>query len=73
MNNKIDFVIPWVDSKDEDWQRERLKYAPEDMSDDRNIRYRDFENLQYWFRGVEKFAPWVNKIHFITWGTYLHG
>lgn len=68
MNNKIDFVIPWVDSKDEDWQRERLKYAPEDMSDDRNIRYRDFENLQYWFRGVEKFAPWVNKIHFITWG-----
>ena len=31
-------------------------------------RYRDWDNLQYWFRGVEKFAPWVNRIHFITWG-----
>ncbi|MBQ1187227.1 MAG: stealth conserved region 3 domain-containing protein, partial [Clostridia bacterium] len=32
------------------------------------VRYRDWDNLQYWFRGVEKFAPWVNKIHFVTWG-----
>ena len=24
--------------------------------------------LRYWFRGVEKFAPWVNKIHFVTCG-----
>lgn len=24
--------------------------------------------LQYWFRGVEKFAPWVNRIYFVTWG-----
>ena len=26
------------------------------------------DNLQYWFRGVGKFAPWVNRIHFITYG-----
>jgi hypothetical protein len=26
------------------------------------------ECLKYWFRGVEKFAPWVNKIYFITCG-----
>lgn len=31
-------------------------------------RYRSWDNLQYWFRAVEKFAPWVNRIHFITWG-----
>ena len=24
--------------------------------------------LRYWFRAVEKYAPWVNRIHFITWG-----
>ncbi|MBR1870788.1 MAG: stealth conserved region 3 domain-containing protein, partial [Kiritimatiellae bacterium] len=24
--------------------------------------------MRYWFRGVEKFAPWVRKVHFITWG-----
>lgn len=36
--------------------------------DNRVIRYRDWENLKYWFRGVETFAPWVNKVYFITYG-----
>ena len=31
-------------------------------------RYRDWKLLKYWFRGVEKYAPWVNKIYFITYG-----
>ncbi len=26
------------------------------------------ELLQYWFRGVEKFTPWVHKIFFVTCG-----
>lgn len=24
--------------------------------------------LKYWFRGVEKYAPWVHKIYFVTCG-----
>jgi hypothetical protein len=24
--------------------------------------------LRYWFRAVERFAPWARKIHLITWG-----
>lgn len=70
MNKKIDFVVIWVDGNDEKWQQEKQKYMPEDKKsiDTRNIRYRDWENLRYWFRGVEKFAPWVNKVHFVTWG-----
>ena len=28
------------------------------------VRYRDWQNLKYWFRAVEKYAPWVRKIHF---------
>lgn len=68
MNEPIDFVICWVDGNDTAWQEEKLKYKPEARTDNRNIRYRDWDNLQYWFRGVEKFAPWVNKIHFVTWG-----
>lgn len=66
---KIDFVIPWVDGKDEEWQKEKAKYNSKkiDTSNSEN-RYRDWENLQYWFRGVEKFANWVNRIHFITCG-----
>ena len=68
----IDFVITWVDGNDPEWQREkkaRLGHMGIPASvDDRKERYRDWDNLQYWFRGVEKYAPWVRKIHFVTWG-----
>ena len=67
-NTPIDFVIIWVDGNDPEWQAEKAKYAPPSDSDDRIERYRDWGLLPYWFRGVEKFAPWVNKIHFVTWG-----
>ena len=66
--NKIDFVILWVDGADKKWLEEKKKYnAKLDVSDS-IIRFRDWENLKYWFRGVEKFAPWVNKIYFVTYG-----
>jgi len=38
------------------------------MTDASESRYRDWDNLRYWFRGVERFAPWVNRVHFLTWG-----
>lgn len=66
---KIDFVIIWVDGSDPQWQAEKSKYTPDRLKEDTSVhRYRDWDNLQYWFRGVEKFAPWVNKIHFVTYG-----
>lgn len=67
-DGKIDFVILWVDGNDPVWQAVKAKYIPNEQSDNRVQRYRDWDNLKYWFRGVEKFAPWVNKIHFITYG-----
>lgn len=71
-DNKIDFVITWVDGNDLDWRKEKNKYDKnkknDDKCDSRNIRYRDMECLKYWFRGVEKYAPWVNKIYFVTYG-----
>lgn len=69
-NEKIDFVIIWVDGNDPKWQEEKAKYSPNKNTDSRNIRYRDWDNLKYWFRGVEKFAPWVNKVYFVTCGHY---
>ena len=68
MENGIDFVMPWVDGNDPEWQKERAKYSPSGQVDDRPERYRDWETLKYWFRGVEKYAPWVRQIHFLTWG-----
>ncbi|MDO5480779.1 MAG: stealth family protein [Candidatus Saccharibacteria bacterium] len=67
---KIDFVILWVDGNDPVWQKEKAKFSPEKSSDDTAVRYRDWETLRYFFRGVESFAPWVNKIHFVTSGHY---
>jgi len=68
MNKKIDFVILWVDGNDPKWQAEKNKYTPSWQQDTRAQRYREWDNLKYWFRGVEKFAPWVNNIYFVTWG-----
>lgn len=66
--NKIDFVITWVDGNDKEWQNEKNKYQATKENDNKNIRYRDWDNLKYWFRAVEKYANWVNKIYFITYG-----
>ncbi len=63
----IDFVIAWVDGSDPEWQKERDKYRGAAGESAENL-YRDWDNVPYWFRGVEKFAPWVNKIHFVTCG-----
>lgn len=68
MKSKIDFVITWVDGSDKEWLREKSKYDKNINIDDSINRYRDWDNLKYWFRGVEKFASWVNKIYFITYG-----
>lgn len=68
MEEVVDFVICWVDGNDVEWQIEKDRHTPGIKSDSRIIRYRDWDNLEYWFRGVERFAPWVNKIHFVTWG-----
>lgn len=67
-NAPIDFVIIWVDGSDPAWIQERQRYKADSNTDSSTSRFRDWDNLQYWFRGVEKFAPWVNKIHFVTWG-----
>ncbi len=70
--SEIDFVITWVDGNDPAWKRQRnlAAQASEQIqkTDNRKERYRDWDNLQYWFRGVEQFAPWVRKVHFVTWG-----
>ena len=63
---RIDFVIAWVDGSDPAWQAEKARYKS--GGDSSAVRYRDWDLLRYWFRAVEKYAPWVGKIHFVTWG-----
>lgn len=68
MPEQIDFVVLWVDGSDPEWQALKEQYSGNTSGDVRNSRFRDWDNLQYWFRGVEKFAPWVNRVFFVTWG-----
>jgi hypothetical protein len=66
-DDKIDFIIPWVDGNDINWQKVLSKYK-DNSGDKRASRFRDWDNLQYIFRGIEEFTPWVNKVYFITYG-----
>lgn len=67
VNEPVDFVLLWVDGSDPLWLAEKNKYSTE-TGDDRPQRFRDWDILRYWFRGVEKFASWVRTVHFVTWG-----
>ena len=68
MTEQIDIVIPWVDGSDPEWQAQKALYTGKHSGDDSVLRYRDWDNLQYVFRGIEEFLPWVRKVHFVTWG-----
>ena len=65
---KVDFVMMWVDGNDLEWRKEKNKYLPKEDEVNNDVRFRDWDLLKYWFRGVEKYTPWVNKIFFVTWG-----
>ena len=72
MSYPIDLVITWVDGNDPEWLAEKKKYedsshtisAAPDAND--NCRYRENGLLKFLFRGIEEFAPWVNRIFFAS-------
>ncbi|MBF0806144.1 MULTISPECIES: Stealth CR1 domain-containing protein [unclassified Streptococcus] len=70
---KIDFVVTWVDGSDPVWLerkkaclQEKFGIELDSSKEDGEERYRDFGLFQYWFRSIEKYAPWVNKIFLVT-------
>ena len=67
-SSNLDFVITWVDGSDPAWLDEKSHFASGSEADNRKERYRDWDHLKYWFRGIEKNAPWVHNIYFVTWG-----
>lgn len=71
MEQDIDIVVTWVDMNDPKWKEEFNKYSDSPATEANGVvdaRFRDYGLLKYWFRGIEKFAPWVRKIHFVTSG-----
>ena len=73
---KIDIIIPYLDSSDKEWQKDYNYYR--DLEINAGIqkptntqafgveRLRDWDNFNYWFRGVEKNCPWINKIFLVV-------
>lgn len=76
MNKPVDIVVTYLNSQDSLWQEQFLKYQDEecfkgiakrtDMQSFGADRFREWDLFKYWFRGVEKNCPWVNKIFLIV-------
>lgn len=67
--DKIDFVLPWVDIIDPEWQKKKAYYMPKrtlDLDAVSDARYRDMGTLKYVLRSIEKNCPWYNRIFIIT-------
>ena len=66
--NKIDYVFPFVTSDDPYWKKlytnslsgKESKYATA------MTRFRDNGLLRYLFRSLEKYLPWINRVHMIV-------
>lgn len=66
--SKVDLVFPYVDCNEAIWQKnykdERRKNdLPVEIS---KVRFRQWDNLKYLFRSVEKFAPWIGNVYMIV-------
>jgi len=64
----VDIVVTWVDDSDLEWRKRRDQYknVKNDSEAQSDLRFRDWDLLKYWFRGIEKFAPWARKIFLVT-------
>lgn len=56
MDYPIDFVLLFVDS------------GGQNQIENEDSRLIDRDSLRFWFRGVEKYAPWVRYVYFVTCG-----
>lgn len=65
-NDKIDFVVSWVNGQDPVWLSKYNEFSDDDTLDVKNARFRDYNIFKYWFRSVEKYASWVNHIYLVT-------
>lgn len=76
MTDKIDIVVSWLDDSDPEWQadftrtRKSENLLMKKTSANNASRFRDYDTFRYWFRAIEKNAPWLNKIYLVTYGHY---
>ncbi|GHU76009.1 exopolysaccharide phosphotransferase cps2G [Clostridia bacterium] len=65
----IDIVVLWLDGNDSEWLMQRREYELREGRAPMNpARYREWHIFKYWFRAVEKYAPWIRTVHLVTCG-----
>ena len=71
--NEIDAVYLWVDGADKTFQEELGRFLPLDRSstsseDMSAKRFRDNGELRFSLRSLERYAPWIRRVHLVTNG-----
>lgn len=72
-NYPVDFVVLWLDGNDPSWQAEKERYISKDevtAKSNSAARFREWGIFHYWFRSVEKYAPWVRNVYVVTCGHF---
>ena len=66
--NKIDFVFPYVTTNDSYWKHlYKISLSGKESEFEAGIqRFRDNGLLKYLFRSLDKYLPWINKVHMIV-------
>lgn len=67
----MDAVITYVNNEDITWLNEFNKYnknKKDNSNANDNSRYRSWDNLKYCLRGIDKYMPFIRKIHIIVSG-----
>lgn len=70
-NFPIDFVLPFVDNNDKIWQKTFITFCKakgykDKLEDLKGARFTSFNMLQTTLKCVNKFMPWIRKIHLIV-------
>ncbi len=63
MERNIDFVVPMVFPEDKEWQRIFSRYHSGEAC--ANVRFRSWGTEELLIRCIEKYMPWVHKIHIL--------
>lgn len=70
---EIDLVIPWVDGNDPKWLAEKRACLKEEEGDGRANRFREWDNLEYLFRGIEKIFHGFARFILLPGDMYQNG
>lgn len=70
MSAPVDVVVTWVDDTDAAWRALRDQHLVRSGADPSDVatpdRFRDWDLLRFWFRGIAANCPWVGTVHLVT-------